>query len=133
MRLMKLLALVGLFFLSVVAASALAAEPQVSINTMTPGQWRVASLGHSANAALVVRVVKHPRNQELLISCDGMNGGNYSVTKKSFDEGEKHQQKIFDVFFNLSSATYYCEAVLKRKQEDGKIKEFTSFVEVTVY
>ena len=120
---------VGLFFLA--AASAAAAEVPVSIKTMTPSQLRMASIGRLANVALVVRMEVHPDNRGLEVFCDGINGGIRTSSGELFEEGEKQQKKIYDVGFFLSSATYRCEAVLKRNV-DGDEKQFTSSVEVTV-
>ncbi len=123
---------VGLFFL-VSAASVYADKPPVSINIMAPGQLRMAALGRSTNVRLIVRMEKHQKNWELNVSCDGIDGGGiYTSTRKSFWNGEG-QAEIYDIGFNLSPAAYRCEAILKRKLENGKMKESTSFVEVTVY
>lgn len=106
-------------------------SPQpVTISTLN--RLSMAPLGRLANVMLVVRMERHERNWELNVSCDGVNGGIYVSSSKSFKHGEK-QSEIYNFGFALSSATYRCEAVLKRKQEDGKTKEFISAVEVTVH
>ncbi|MEK7138911.1 MAG: hypothetical protein AAB799_01900 [Patescibacteria group bacterium] len=120
---------VVLFVLSTVAAAA--EKPQVAISTSS--RFLVAPISKSANVRLVVRMEKHERNWELEVGCDGVDGGISTSSTKSFWNGEK-QAEIYDIGFTLSPATYDCEAVLLRKQEDGKMKKFTSpVVEVTIH
>lgn len=119
----------GLFFLvTVVGVSA--AKPPVTISTLR--RALMAPLGRSTNVVLVVRMEKHEKNWELEVSCDGMDGGIRVSSGKSFWNDEK-QAEIYDIGFTLPSATYRCEAVLKRKQEDGKMREFKDFLKMTVY
>ncbi len=119
----------SLFFLAV-AAGAFAAKTPVTISTLR--RALITPLGQSANIVLVVRMEKHERNWGLDVSCDGIDGGVSVSSGKSFENGEK-QSEVYDIGFTLSPATYRCEAILKRKLEDGKMKEFTSFVEVTIH
>jgi len=128
---MKLqLALVaGLFFL-LTADPSLAAKPQVSIST---NRSFISFVGRTANVILIVRMEVHEGNRRLKVSCDGIDGGVFVSTSRDFSQG-KGQAKIYDIGFLLTPATYRCEAVLSRKaEEDGKTKEFTSFVEVIVH
>ena len=131
MRYVKQVALmfnVVLFVLSTVVASA--EKPQVAISTSS--RFLAAPISKSANIRLVVRIEKNERNWELEVGCDGVDGGISTSSSKSFWNGEK-QAEIYDVGFTLSPATYYCSAVLLRKQEDGKMKKFASSIEVTVH
>jgi len=129
MRQMKHVALlVSVFFVFTVAVAA--EKSQVAISTSS--RFLPTSFGQSANVRLIVRMEKHDRNWELEVSCDGLDGGFRTSTTKSFWSGNK-QASIYDVGFALQSASYLCEAVLMRKQEDGKVEKFTSSLEVTVH
>lgn len=126
---MKHLALtVGSFFL-MVAGIAAADSPSVSISTGK--RFSMALVGRTANIVLAVRFVKHEGNRDIEVSCNGVDGGIYASSGKSLAGGNE-DRKTFDFAFNLTPATYRCEAVLKRVV-GGKKKEFTSFVEVTVH
>lgn len=123
---MKYLApLASLFFFMAVGVAV--ANSPVSISTLK--RFSMAPVGRTANIVLVVRIVKHEGNREIDVNCDGYDL--YASSGKSL-EGNNEGRKTFDFAFNLTPATYRCEAVLKRV-EDGKKKKFTSFVEVTVH
>ncbi len=131
MRIMKqVVLLAGLFF--VMTANTLVAKKEATVSITTLHRATVVPVGKSANIVLIVRMEKHERNWELTVSCDGIDGGMSTSSERSFWNGEK-QDEIYDFGFDLSPATYRCEVVLKRKQMDGKMKEFTSSVEVTIY
>lgn len=134
MRSIKRTALLILFIFWV-AANVAAEPPVITIRTATPGQLRMALLGRMANVALVVRIEKNEGNRSLSVSCDGLDGAVFVSSEVTLEgegiEGRK-EKEIFDLGFNLSPATYRCEAVLTRTT-DGKTKRFTSFVEVTVH
>lgn len=119
---------IGLFFL--MASGVLAEKPPVAISTS--GRFIGVLMGHSANVRLMVRMERHERNWELVVGCEGIDGGVLVSSGRSFWNGEK-QAEVYDIGFSLTPATYNCEAVLKRKQENGKFKEFTSNVEVTIH
>lgn len=139
MSMRKYMALAG-FFLFLMTADVLAGRPTetqprlgssprpVTISMLN--RFPMAPIGRTANIVLVVRVEKHEGNRDVEVSCDGLDGGIYVSSGKLVD-GEAGKE-IFDLAFNLTPAVYRCEAVLKRKV-DGKTKEFTSAVEVTVY
>lgn len=134
MKSTKLAALLTSLFIFLAMAN-VAAEPPVVVRTATPGQARMAPLGRTANVALIVRIETNKGNRGLSVSCDGLDGGMFASSDVLLEgegiEGWK-EKEIFDLGFNLPSATYRCEAVLIRTM-DGKKKKFTSFVEVTVH
>lgn len=126
MRSKKQMALIVIwFFLATVGASA--AERPISVNTSN--RFSMAPIGRTANVALVVRVDRHEGNRSIDVGCDGIAGGLYARSSKSL-EGDR-ERKTFTFSFNLTPATYRCEAVLKRKM-DGKIREFKDSLELTV-
>lgn len=130
MRKMQSVALiVGVFFLAV-AADVSAKKNVVSISTGK--RFATAPIGRIANIVLTVRIEEHQDNRNLDVSCDGLDGGIYTSSEKPFWNGER-QAKVHDIGFDLPPATYLCRAVLQRKLENGEMKKFTSFVEVTIY
>ncbi|MBI2674489.1 MAG: hypothetical protein HYX22_02005 [Candidatus Yanofskybacteria bacterium] len=128
---MKHVALVGLFFAFAVTVVAAAEKPQVTISA-SGRFFPVSFVSRAANVRLIVRMEKHERNWTLDVSCEGLGGGVFTSSGKSFYNGER-QAEIYDLSFNLPSATYRCEVTLHRKLESGEMKNFTSSLEVMVY
>lgn len=113
------------FFLATTGVSA--AEQPVSVNTSD--RFSMAPIGRTANVSLVVRIDRHEGNRNIDVDCEGIDEGLYARSGKSL-EGDR-ERKTFTFAFNLTPATYRCEAVLKRKM-NGKIREFKDSLELTV-
>ncbi len=127
MRNKKQMALiVGLFFV-MSTVGAFADKPPVSISTLN--WFQMAPIGRTANIVLTVKVEKHEDNRDIEVRCDGLDGGIFASSGKSL--GGDTERRTFDFAFNLTPATYRCDAVLKR-MVGGKKKKFTSSIEVTV-